>query len=449
MQQAQAIARALGVRNPAIAEYPGVIMMDNQETFNKKVETLLVEQIVNGLSVQLEAAARRTEPAPEEAVFRGTLDEVQEYFRDNSWTDGLPIIPPTLERVEEFLKFSDRSDREALGTLPPDNGEATIWNIAVNGVMAGCRPEYMPILVAVVEAISDPEFRLQDAGSTPGWEPLVILNGPLIKQLDFNYGTGVMRIGRQANSSIGRFLRLYMRNVAGLRIPPGATDKGTIAFNFNVVLPENEDVVSEIGWAPFSVERGFKPDENVATVQSVVSTTPPIYTGGANANDHVEVLGEILGQSCGYWTQIAVRFAKFFPLLVLGPSVARVLAEGGWTKAKIKKYLYENVTIRASLLEKYARMSSNAKIDFVKLAEEEVISRDYVRSSDPDRPVPVFLRPDWIGIVVAGDPGRNQSKGYVQNHEQGPPVSRSVVLPTRWDRLLKETRHNARSQGRV
>ena len=94
--------------------------------------------------------------------------------------------------------------------------------------MAGCRPEYMPVLVAAVEAMCDPRFRIEDAGSTPGWEPLVIVSGPIIKELDLHSGQGVMRVGRQANTSIGRFVRLYLRNVCGYRIPPGAGDKGSI-----------------------------------------------------------------------------------------------------------------------------------------------------------------------------------------------------------------------------
>ena len=126
-----------------------------------------------------------------------------------------------MEKVDNFLKFMERQPGEIIGKLLPENREATVWNVAVNGVMAGCRPEYMPILLAAVDAIADPEFRIQDGGATPGWEPLIILNGPIIKQLGFNYETGVMRPGRQANTSIGRFLKLYIMNIAGLRYHPG------------------------------------------------------------------------------------------------------------------------------------------------------------------------------------------------------------------------------------
>src|SRR6202000_1695119 len=118
-------------------------------------------------------------------------------------------------------------------------------------------------------------FRIQDCGSTPGWEPVVIVNGPIVKDLDFNFGQGVMRVGPQANTSIGRFVRMYLRNVCGYRIPPGAGDKGSIGQSFNVALAEDEDAAREIGWTTYGMDRGYTPDESVVTVQSVVSITPP------------------------------------------------------------------------------------------------------------------------------------------------------------------------------
>jgi len=435
--QAQAVAQALGVQNLALAEYPGVVSMDSKEELYKKVHEFLVKNIIDGFTKTVVEAVKPSEPEPRDIVFEGTLDEVHEFFSKNLWTDGLPIIPPTIERVEKFLKFTERHTHEIIGKLLPENREATVWNIAVNGVMAGCRPEYMPILLAVVDAIAEPEFRIQDAGSTPGWEPLIILNGPIIKHLDFNYEAGVMRVGRQANTSIGRFLRLYMRNVAGLRIPPASTDKATIGNTFNVVLAENEGVVAELGWEPFSVTRGFKQGENVVTVQSVVNATSPNATGGDNALDHLQTLAEVFGGIMSYWTHMAVAWGKFYPLLVISPSVARLLARDGWTKDDIKQYLYENAKVPARSLERLARQEGLSTFNLCKLVEEGVIPKQYCESTDPDRMVPVFLRADWIGIVVSGDVGRNRNRGYVQNHEQGPPISKKIELPANWEQLLK------------
>ncbi|MBI2907321.1 MAG: hypothetical protein HYX92_06685, partial [Chloroflexi bacterium] len=166
VRQAAAIARAMGVENMAVAEYPGVPMVDSPEDLQRKVRQAVAESIVRGLTTPIQSAPPVVEPGPRDIVFKGSLDEVQEFFYKNMWSEGLPVIPPTLDRVEKFLRFTDRSPDEVLGTLLPENRQATVWNVAVNGVMAGCRPEYMPILVAVVECISDPEWRIEDAGST-------------------------------------------------------------------------------------------------------------------------------------------------------------------------------------------------------------------------------------------------------------------------------------------
>jgi hypothetical protein len=437
LAQAKAIASSLGARDLAIAEYPGVIMTDGREVFRQKVEKL-VGQIIEGAARTVKLSVKASEPEPGDIIFKGTLDEVHEYFIKNLWTDGLPIIPPTQEKVEQFMKFTARPPDEVIDVLLPENREATIWNIAVNGAMAGCRPEYMPVLIAIVEAIADPEFRVEDAGSTPGWEPLIVLNGPIIKDLEFNSGAGAMRVGRQANTSIGRFLRLYMRNVAGLRIPPGFTDKATIGTTFNVVMAENEDAIAELGWKPFSIDRGFKSGDNVITVQSVFCISPPIYTAGDRAKDHIQLITEVFGQAtCGYWSHAGVVLQRWHPLILMSPSVARVIANDGWTKDDIRKYLYDNARIPAAQMENYSWQVGANKLDLCKLAAEGVIDKDYCQSTDPQRPVRVFLRADWIGIIVAGDPERNQSRGYVNNHKQGVPVSKKVILPANWTQLLK------------
>jgi len=176
LKQAAVVAKGLGLPDMAIAEYPGVPMVDSDEDLRRKVEDVLVPQIINGLSKPLgnkAASAAAAEPAPRDIVLRGSLDEINEHFQRNFWADGLPIVPPTLARVDRFLRFTDRAADEVIGKCPVANRLATVWNVAVNGVMAGCRPEYMPVLLAVIEAITDPVYKIEDAGSTPGWESLI------------------------------------------------------------------------------------------------------------------------------------------------------------------------------------------------------------------------------------------------------------------------------------
>lgn len=417
----------LGVRNMALAVYPGTIMTDTNGELSNKVETVLVDQVLEGLTTQLEVVEKQVEPGPREVVFAGTLDEVQEFFTKQLWTDGLPIVPPTIKRVKEFFKFTDRSPEEVIGILGPENREATVWNVAVNGVMAGCRPEYMALLVATVEAIADPEFCIYEAGGTPGWEPLIILNGPVVKELDFNYGAGVMKVGRQPNTSLGRFLRLYMRNIPGLRIAPGMFDKGTIGYTFNVALAENEGAVAELGWKCFSVERGFQRGENVVTVQSARAITAPIYCGNTAA-DCAEAIAEVFGTTCSYSVHLSLKYRNFHPLLIISPSIARVLARDGWSKDKLRNYLYENCKITAGALDRWLWRIGHTDFTVANLTEGDH------PGTDKSRLVPVFRR-EQIGIVVAGDPDRNQARGYAPNSQ--PPVSKKVELPKRWPDLLK------------
>jgi len=140
------------------------------------VRTSIVDQVVTALTVQPpDAKPRMVDPDLTDIVFSGTFEEVNEHFYTNEWSDGLPIVPPTVEKVQAFLRFTDRRPEEAIGSLLPDSREATIWSIAVNGVMAGCRPEHMPILIALVEVMADPGFGLRHTGATPGSEMQIYL----------------------------------------------------------------------------------------------------------------------------------------------------------------------------------------------------------------------------------------------------------------------------------
>jgi hypothetical protein len=439
LKQAEVVARGLGIDDLKIAHYPGTPMVDSSEELRRKVESQVLPEIVDGLTSARKSTRKAEvhEPAPREVVSRGTLDDVNDHFYEAGWTDGLPVIPPTVSRTERFLRFTDRAPDEVIGVCPPDNREATVWNIAATGVMAGCRPEYMPLLIAVVEAITDPQFRLQDAGSTPGWEPLITVSGPLATQLDFNSGASVMRIGRRANSSVGRFLRLILRNMAGFRFAPHAGDKGSIAQNFFVALAEYEDACKEIGWAPYSADRGFEAGENVVTVQSVVSASLPIYSGSDDPMEHARVLAEVIGQSCGYWSPVAMAYSTNNPLIVMGPSIAKVFSDHGWSKDDIRRYLYDNVWIAADDAERYAYYIGLTGFKIREYVAKGLLAPEYAASDDPKRRVRVFMDPRSIGIVIAGDPGRNQSKCYCSNHTQGPPTSRRVALPGNWNELVR------------
>jgi hypothetical protein len=429
IEQARAVAAAMGMPELAIAEYGDVIMIDG--ALERRMAGV-TERVIAGLT----AAGRRAEssvaptPAthePRAIVASGSLDEIQDTFRQLLWTDGLPIIPPTIDRIEAFLAHAGRDPDESVGILAPERRQATIWSIAANGVMAGCRPEQFPYLVAAVEAVADPAFHLENAGSTAGLEPLVIVSGPRARDVGFHHGTGVTRIGRQANASLGRFLRLYLRNGAGYRIPPGTHDMATFGINFLVALVEDEDAALEMGWPTYAMDRGFEPGADIVTVLGGLPPTHAAASGGPTAAENLDGIAFEIGD--GLWAKGAhagMAWGSLHPLLVLSPAVARIIAGDGWSKDDVRRYLGRAITIRAGDAERSAHDDGGSELDLHRFAQEGRLPASYGVSRDPDRRVPAIPWPEDIGIVVAGDPHRNRVMGYLQHGGYGGPVSRPV-----------------------
>ncbi len=439
----RAVSRGLGIADVPIAVYPGVIPTDSAQVLELKVRQHVAPAVISSLTERAGAVAEHrdvAEPVPHQIVHAGDLDSVQELFTARGWTDGLPIIPPTVARIEQALRFTERDPDEVIGALAPEFREATVWNVAVNGVMAGCRPEYLPVLLAIADALADPRFRIQDAGSTPGWEPLVVISGPLVKELDLNSGTGVMRVGRQANTSIGRFVRLYMRNLAGLRIPPSDTDQGAIGYSFNVALAEDEDAVTSIGWPSYREDKGFAREDSIVTVRSVVTISAPIYSGGSTAAEHLATISEIFGQAIGPWFYLGLVFGSWNPLLVMNPSIARTIAADGADKDAVRRYLSEHVGTTAGSLERYAPQVGHTDFTLAEYVRTGRAPREFMDSDDPERWIRTIPDPAALDLVVAGSPSRNQSRAYVQNHDQGAPTTRKVDLPPNWADLLEARR---------
>jgi len=435
-QQAGAIAKGIGLSLP-IAVYPGHPMVDTVEEVVAKTDAHLLQAVIDGLAAPRNAplAIVAGEPEPGSVVFRGTLAAVQEHFLERLWSDGLPIIPPTRALVDDFLSWSPLPADTILGVLAQEEREATVLSVAINAVMAGCRPEYMPVLIAVVEAIADPEFRIEDAGSTPSWEPLIVVSGPLARQLDFNVGQGVMKMGRQANASIGRFLRLYLRNVAGYRIAPGDGDKGSIGFTFNVALAEDEETTRRLGWPTFGEDRGFAPQANAVSVMSVVCISAPCYSAGSDAVSHARQFAALLGRSFAPWAFTGLRKGKWHPLLIVSPAVAAVIARE-WSKDQLRDYFWRHTTLERRMHEEFALPATGMPIDFKALVAAGILPPHYADSDDPEAPLRLIVKPEHICIVVAGDPGRNQTRGYMANHNQGSLTSKPITLPGDWEQRI-------------
>jgi len=151
--QAGTTSVGLGLPNLAVSKVPGHVDTQSVEELKRNVLEVTLQSVIENLTVDPDAAAAIREPEPADIVFEGTFEEINRLYYENGWSDGLPIVPPTAEKIQAFLDFTEKDPHAVLGAILPDNRSATPWNVAINGVMAGCRPEYMPILMALVEAV--------------------------------------------------------------------------------------------------------------------------------------------------------------------------------------------------------------------------------------------------------------------------------------------------------
>ena len=268
--------------------------------------------------------ARRIELAPLE-------DDVESCF-ERGWTDGLPVVPPTEARVLHMLQGAARAPDELVGVVPPNQVECTVEKVAINAVMAGCKPEYMPVVLAAVEAACIDEFCMQGVLATTYFSgPVVIVNGPMAKAIGMNSGINALGQGNRANATIGRALQLIIRNVGGGR--PGGIDRATLGNpgKYTFCFAERED---DSPWEPLSVERGYPPGTSTVTLFA--------GDGGHAVMDNVSRTPESLARSLAASLR-SVTHTKMAmisdALLVISPEHSFVFQEASWSKARLYEEL--------------------------------------------------------------------------------------------------------------
>ena len=427
--QAAATTIGLGMKLP-VAFVPGHTGAQSPDEVRRNILEVTLDHVVRNLTQTQAELGEELEPGAQDIVCKGGFADVNRHFLEQEWSDGLPIVPPTRAAVEAFLRHTNRDPDEVLGVILPDSRAATIWSIAVNGVMAGCRPEYMPILVALIEAMVDPEYGVEHSGNTPGGETLIILNGPIIKRLGFNYTQGVIRDGFQPNTSIGRFWRLYLRNVAGFLLHKN--DKATFGNTWRVVLAENEDVLSAIGWEPNSVEMGFSAGDDTVTISRFTGGNLIASVSGSTPEEMLPYLADALERQISWQMTFTVGVAPgtLRPLVLLSPILAQTIAKAGWSKRDVKQYLFEHARTPAWRLERQLR--DWCLKPMWNLTEEVAagrLPRDFAASSDPNRLVPLVTKPADIMIAVTGDPLRTNAYVFAHNAVLGYPVGKRIVTP--------------------
>jgi hypothetical protein len=440
MGQAAATSVGLGMPNLPVAMIPGHTGAQSLEEIRANVSAVTTEQVISNLLTQPDEPTLAAEPDSREIVFSGTFEEVNAHFYEREWSDGLPIVPPTMEKIQEFLSFTDRSPDESLGIVLPESRAVTIWSIAVNGVMAGCRPEYMPVLVALGEAMADHNYGVEHSGNTPGSETLIILNGPIIKELNFNYTQGVLRDGFMPNTSVGRFWRLMLRNVAGFLLHK--TDKGTFGNTFKVVLAENEDALATIGWQPNSADMGFAAGDNTVTITRMTGGSVLPSVTGSTPEAMMPYLADGLARQTGWeiaFTVGGLTFGTLRPVLVISPILAATIARAGWSKDDVKRYLYEHARMPAWRVEAYTEKWADFKIGSLKLqANLGKLSKDFNESDDPNRMVPIVFEPADFMVLVSGDPLRTNAYAFGHNGYLGFPTAKKIELPKNWKERLRK-----------
>ena len=421
---ARAIGKAEGLTNLRVAEYPGAVGVHAEALVEKNVEDVLFDRIVNeltkprpGESDEAAGAVRRAN----EIVYEGTFDEIQEHFKRELWSDELPIVPPTLERVEAFLRHTRRAPDEQIAVLPQANLAAVPWNIAANAVMAGCRPQHMPVLIAAVEAIADNAYNLNNIGSTWGVLPFLLVNGPDASKLGIE--TGAHLISRGANPALGRALGLIIKNIAGFKL--GRSYMGTFGYPLNFVVAEDE---AQCPWEPYHVEHGFDRNDNTVTACGTVTWGWPPAIYGTEEKSAAQAALEFLSIEVTKKPCLArlvergtIGFRNMITFL-LAPPVAKALAAAGYTKQKIRDYVYEHARVPYRELEFLIEYGHSEAFKIPDMVERGLLPKEYL--VEPDDLVRVLPSADVINIVVCGDPDRNRVMvlwgGYVS------PVTRKM-----------------------
>jgi hypothetical protein len=268
----------------------------------------------------------------------GEHDDPVEICFERGWTDGLPVTAPTDERVLRMLEGTGRKPSEVLGRMPPYLGVCTIEKVAINAVMAGCRPEYMPVLLAAVEAALDPVFTLHGVLATTYFSGLVIIvNGPAARRIGMNSGINALGQGNRANATIGRALNLVVRNVGGGR--PGEADRSTLCAPSKYTLCFAEDE-SDPAWQPLSVARGYAPGKSTVTLFQ--GHGPEAFVDQKSRTP--EALTKSLA-SCLVRLGHPRLVQSARAILVLSPEHYTIYRAAGWDRRRIERALYE-ATIR-------------------------------------------------------------------------------------------------------
>ena len=325
------------------------------------------------------------------------LDAAIELYFQKGWTDGLPVVPPTEEKVARFIDAAGREPDEVIGLYPSRKRVVKVEKVAINAVMAGCLPEYFPVVLAIMEALTDPDFGLHGANASTGSMALgFIVNGPIRNQIGMNYRGNVMGPGNRANSSIGRAVRLTQINVMGSIAGAGnhvekertALDRSTMGqpakyAGYHIV--ENEEDFPTM--TPLQVELGYQREQSVVTVFPT--------SGHLQISAHTDNSGEAIVETIAHHLIGAGKVAARFAAVVLPPECMEHFVRDGWSKADIRKGIAESSTRTVAWAKQQGWAPTSGPID---RRGGEVLP------GDDEKTINVGGKEHHIYVVSAGGP---------------------------------------------
>lgn len=319
-------------------------------------------------------------------IFEGTMEEVQEYFIKHEMGDGLPIVPPTEEAVQQMLKGTSHAPDEVVGKVPPEYYTATVEKVAVNAVMCGCKPSYMPVLLTLCEILADEAMDVNvSSRSTTGFAFWAFANGPVRKELDMNCSTNALGPGNRANATIGRAVRMFLINLGGSKV--GINEMATIGnpLKYGFAFAENEE---ESPWSTYHEDKGFSKEESTVTL----CESWGFRTQGLTSRGTVMGLSNILWSAQNVDSAFGLGKERGI-MILLDPLLAKQLSAQGITKQEIREYMWDH--LRRSVGEWKENLSYTVDV------RGGLYPKEFENYAD-DVMIHKFHGPENIEIVVTG-----------------------------------------------
>jgi len=408
-----------GQPNASFVTIPHATTGQQEDFIHKMVDEQIDEIIERLTSIPASAGAARGPRSSGQTTEMFTveldespegLDAVNRFLAERDWSDGIPVMPPTPAAVDQMLKGTKRAPQDVLMVMEPGFGLATVEKIAINAVMAGCRPEQFPVLLAAIDCLAQPEMNHRDmqvSGHTEA--PIILVNGPIAKKAGINFGTTAMGPGviNSANTAIGRALRLCLINIGYCNAGAGDPNFIGLPTKFGMCIAENEEVSP---WQPYHMDRGFKRDESAVTVVTVTGPTTIIDPRSKTHEDTLKNIGSMMfypNAGAGGWvkgrqsaqvghTNKRVPYQGPYHPIILSPSRAVIMAEAGFSKHDAQEWLHYNCRVSMKSILASGAMPVDANGKWLHHPELQHLA------DDPEATIPALESPEQYLLFVTG-----------------------------------------------